>query len=59
MNLSFSGGCLPGGATLAEYERHLIEVTLQEMGDNRTRTAEKLGVSLRWLQYRLKEWSHG
>ena len=43
--------------TLADFERQVIEATLAEMGGNRTRTAEKLGVSLRWLQYRLKEWS--
>ncbi|MGE5314412.1 MAG: sigma 54-interacting transcriptional regulator [Acidobacteriota bacterium] len=43
--------------TLADFERELIEATLREMGGNRTRTAERLGVSLRWLQYRLKEWS--
>ena len=42
--------------TLADFERQLIETTLAEMGGNRTRTAEKLGVSLRWLQYRIKEW---
>jgi transcriptional regulator with PAS, ATPase and Fis domain len=43
--------------TLADFERNIIETTLHEMGGNRTRTAERLGVSLRWLQYRLKEWS--
>lgn len=42
--------------TLADFERQLIESTLVEMNNNRTRTAEKLGVSLRWLQYRIKEW---
>lgn len=42
--------------TLADFERQIIEATLAEMNGNRTRTAEKLGVSLRWLQYRLKEW---
>ena len=42
--------------TLAELERQIIEGTLAEMQGNRTRTAERLGVSLRWLQYRLKEW---
>jgi Nif-specific regulatory protein len=42
--------------TLADFERQIIEMTLAEMGGNRTRTAERLGVSLRWLQYRLKEW---
>ena len=45
--------------TLAEFERRIIEATLSELGGNRTRTAERLGVSLRWLQYRLKEWSAG
>lgn len=44
------------GLTLEEFERKLVEKTLAEMNDNRTKTAEKLGVSLRWLQYRLKEW---
>lgn len=46
------------GMTLADFERQLIETTLAEMNGNRTRTAEKLGVSLRWLQYRIKEWSN-
>jgi len=44
--------------TLADFERQIIEATLKEMNGNRTRTAERLGVSLRWLQYRLKEWSN-
>lgn len=44
------------GMTLEEFERQIIETTLEEMNGNRTRTAERLGVSLRWLQYRLKEW---
>ncbi len=44
--------------TLADFERQLIESTLVEMNNNRTRTAEKLGVSLRWLQYRIKEWGN-
>ncbi len=47
---------LQSGLTLEEFERRLVEKTLAEMNDNRTKTAEKLGVSLRWLQYRLKEW---
>jgi len=54
---------VPGGqaapTTLADFERQIIETTLTEMGGNRTRTAERLGVSLRWLQYRLKEWQTG
>lgn len=44
--------------TLADFEREIIEQTLAEMDGNRTRTAERLGVSLRWLQYRIKEWSN-
>jgi DNA-binding NtrC family response regulator len=43
--------------TLEEFERQIIEATLAEMGGNKTRTAERLGVSLRWLQYRIKEWT--
>lgn len=44
------------GMTLEEFERKLVERTLVETEGNRTKAAEKLGVSLRWLQYRLKEW---
>jgi Nif-specific regulatory protein len=47
----------PSSTTLEEMEKQVIEATLQEMNGNRRRTADKLGVSLRWLQYRLKEWA--
>jgi Nif-specific regulatory protein len=50
---------LESGLTLEEFERKLVERTLKEMKGNRTQTAETLGVSLRWLQYRLKEWEIG
>ena len=50
---------LESGLTLEDFERKLVERTLKEMKGNRTQTAEKLGVSLRWLQYRLKEWELG
>jgi Nif-specific regulatory protein len=50
---------LESGLTLEEFERRLVERTLKEMKGNRTQTAETLGVSLRWLQYRLKEWEIG
>jgi Nif-specific regulatory protein len=56
---SASSGVQAGPTTLADFERQIIETTLAEMGGNRTRTAERLGVSLRWLQYRLKEWQTG
>ncbi|MGD0036058.1 MAG: sigma-54-dependent Fis family transcriptional regulator [Bacteroidota bacterium] len=52
-----SESVLSSSTTLEEMERQVIEATLEEMGGNRRRTAEKLGVSLRWLQYRLKEWA--
>jgi len=48
---------LPNSMTLEEIERQIIKITLDDMDGNRRRTAEKLGVSLRWLQYRLKEWN--
>jgi Nif-specific regulatory protein len=56
-NLSDQQSLQRTGVTLEEFERQIIEATLAEMGGNKTRTAERLGVSLRWLQYRLKEWS--
>ncbi|MGC8594442.1 MAG: sigma 54-interacting transcriptional regulator [Candidatus Kryptoniota bacterium] len=49
---------IESGLTLDAFERKLVEKTLKEMGGNKTKTAERLGVSLRWLQYRLKEWSN-
>jgi transcriptional regulator with PAS, ATPase and Fis domain len=52
-----SDSVLPSSVTLEEMEKQVIEATLEEMDGNRRRTAEKLGVSLRWLQYRLKEWA--
>jgi Nif-specific regulatory protein len=44
------------GMTLQEFERRLVEKTLEEVGGNRTHAAERLGVSVRWIHYRLKEW---
>lgn len=55
-NAGDSSALQKNSMTLADFERQIIEATLQEMEGNRTRTAERLGVSLRWLQYRLKEW---
>jgi len=44
------------GKTLKEIEKEVVLQTLQMTGNNRTRTAEILGVSRRWLQYQLKKW---
>ena len=46
----------PPPVTFREFERKLIEGTLRANGGNRTRTARQLGISLRTVQYRLKEY---
>ncbi len=45
-----------GGKTLRDLEKAAILETLEMTGNHRTRAAEILGVSRRWLQYRIKEW---
>jgi len=42
--------------SLKEHEREFVQKTLEEMGGNKTKTAAALGVSLRWLHYKLAEW---
>lgn len=42
--------------SLKEHEKDFVLRTLDEMNGNKTRTAEVLGVSLRWLHYKLAEW---
>ena len=54
VDVNKSDSFLPSSMTLEEIESQVIKTTLEEMDGNRRRTAEKLGVSLRWLQYRLK-----
>ncbi len=50
----------PGGSrSLREHEREYVLRTLEEMGGNKTKTAAALGVSLRWLHYKLAEWKDG
>ncbi len=44
-----------GGGLLKSSERELIRKTLEETGGNRRKAAEVLGISLRTLQYRIKE----
>jgi Nif-specific regulatory protein len=41
---------------LKEQEREIVLKTLEECDGNKTKTAEVLGVSLRWLHYKLNEW---
>lgn len=47
---------LPTGKTIPEMERHLIISTLSEVGGNRTRAAELLGISIRTLRNKLNEY---
>lgn len=42
--------------TLQDHERRIVERALAEHQDNITEAAKALGVSRRWLHYRLKEW---
>ena len=46
------------GSTVDEAERLLILRTLEATGQNKTRAAEILGVSLKTLHNKLKEYSH-
>jgi DNA-binding NtrC family response regulator len=46
----------PASMSLADHEKVFILDILEKMDGNRRRTAEALGISLRALQYRLKEW---
>jgi len=42
--------------TLKECEKGIVLKMLDDCGNNKTKTAEILGVSLRWLHYKLNEW---
>ena len=46
-----------GRKSLKELEKEIVLRTLEEEGGNKTRTSEVLGVSLRWLHYKLNEWN--
>ena len=55
-----SGGlALEPGLTMKEIEREAVERTLEACDGNVSETARTLGVSRRWIQYRLKEWREG
>ncbi|MFQ5705901.1 MAG: sigma-54-dependent transcriptional regulator [bacterium] len=47
---------LPSGKTLKEVERELILKILDEQGKNRTHAARKLGISVRTLRNKLREY---
>jgi len=49
-------GIVPGKGALRASERETIRRVLLEVGGNRKRAAQVLGISLRTLQYRIKEY---
>ncbi|MBP2679928.1 MAG: two component, sigma-54 specific, transcriptional regulator, Fis family, partial [Deltaproteobacteria bacterium] len=49
-------GISPGMGALQTSERETIQRVLTEVGGNRKRAAQMLGISLRTLQYRIKEY---
>ena len=51
-----AGGLIPG-ASMAEIEREAILRTLELQGGSTSRAAELLGISVRKIQYRLKEYA--
>ena len=51
-----SGIKFPIGTTVDAMERELIVQTLEATGNNKTRAAELLGVSLKTLHNKLKEY---
>jgi DNA-binding NtrC family response regulator len=57
--VSIDAGLIPVrvGSTVYEGERLLILRTLEETGQNKTRAAEILGVSLKTLHNKLKEYN--
>jgi Nif-specific regulatory protein len=44
------------GMTLEEVSKILLSKTLTTFEGNKTKTAESMGVSLRWIHYKLKTW---
>lgn len=54
---SDDGDDIEAGLTMKDVERLAVQRTLEACGGNVSETARTLGVSRRWIQYRLKEWA--
>ncbi len=52
-----SNGGIAAGMTLEAISKELLTKTLKAVDGNKTRAAEMMGVSLRWIHYKLKEWN--
>jgi DNA-binding NtrC family response regulator len=50
------GNCFAPGVTLQQVERRLLEATLDATGGNRTKAAELMGVSLRTVRNKIREY---
>ena len=55
-NQASSAVSMKAGVTVREMEKQLINKTLEEVNDNRTRAAELLGISIRTLRNKLREY---
>jgi DNA-binding NtrC family response regulator len=49
---------MPVGVSLEEMERRLIEATLDRFGGHRARTAEALGIGIRTLSGKLRQYGY-
>jgi DNA-binding NtrC family response regulator len=47
---------LPENKTLAQWEREIIENTLEKHDGHRQKTAQELGIGVRTLGMKLKKW---
>lgn len=56
LNLGSAGIGLKAGCSVSEMERQLIQMTLAETNGNRTHAARLLGISLRTLRNKLREY---
>jgi len=56
LNPAESSAGIEAGKTLRDVERSLFEKTLEAAGGNRTRTADMLGVSLRTVRNKIREY---
>jgi Nif-specific regulatory protein len=48
---------IEAGLTLEKLSKKLLEKTLRAVDFNKTKAAEMMGVSLRWIHYKMKEWN--
>lgn len=56
--LAVSGDAFPIGMSLQEMERRLIEATLEQFGGHRAETAKALGIGVRTLSGKLRDYGY-